>query len=483
MPDPSHINASPTKNFFVEMLTRDIDLDDAILDLLDNCVDGIQRIINKNPASVTDVDQPYSGFEANIIFNASLFEINDNCGGIPLDVAQKYALRMGRPSESELGEKIDDGLFVIGTYGIGMKRAIFKLGRNSEICSQTDSERFRVEISESWLENNNWDLPLYEEDRDPDISNGTRIRVSKIHESIANEIREGSESNLHKRLLAKISQNYSYIINKGFRVKLNGESVTPKPFSLLWYEDSNNNLIAPYIYEGIVNDVEVTLAVGFYRPIPSDQEIEDESKGIRYNSAQAGWTIVVNDRVIVYCDKSRLTGWGEVGVPSFHHQFIAINGVVHFRSNEQRLLPITTTKRGIDASNDTFLALRNQMREGLKIFTSYTNHWKKDRAAAKAMTERAVIKSLSESISEARTHTSLWSAPKDSKTTRSQNKFTPKLPKLTGKEERSNFKTIKFQKPAAEIKLIALNLLEDELADPSEVGISCFNQILRSLKQ
>ncbi len=37
------IDAKPVKSFFVEMLTRDIALDDAILDLLDNCVDGIQR--------------------------------------------------------------------------------------------------------------------------------------------------------------------------------------------------------------------------------------------------------------------------------------------------------------------------------------------------------------------------------------------------------------------------------------------------------
>ena len=37
------IDASPVKSFFIEMLTRDIDLVDAILDLLDNCVDGILR--------------------------------------------------------------------------------------------------------------------------------------------------------------------------------------------------------------------------------------------------------------------------------------------------------------------------------------------------------------------------------------------------------------------------------------------------------
>ena len=32
--------AIPTKQFFVSMLTRDISLADAILDLIDNCLDG-----------------------------------------------------------------------------------------------------------------------------------------------------------------------------------------------------------------------------------------------------------------------------------------------------------------------------------------------------------------------------------------------------------------------------------------------------------
>ena len=35
---------TPTKAFFVEMLTRDIGLNDAILDLLDNCLDGVVKL-------------------------------------------------------------------------------------------------------------------------------------------------------------------------------------------------------------------------------------------------------------------------------------------------------------------------------------------------------------------------------------------------------------------------------------------------------
>ncbi|MCC3531261.1 MAG: hypothetical protein JGK21_25085 [Microcoleus sp. PH2017_22_RUC_O_B] len=88
---PNTLNASPTKSFFVEMLTRDIELEDAILDLLDNCIDGIQRTIKDHHSS----EKPYDCFWAKLTFSNESFTIEDNCGGIPIDVAQNYAFRMG----------------------------------------------------------------------------------------------------------------------------------------------------------------------------------------------------------------------------------------------------------------------------------------------------------------------------------------------------------------------------------------------------
>jgi len=41
--DPKRIKASPTKAFFIHMLTRDVPLSRAILDLVDNCVDEARR--------------------------------------------------------------------------------------------------------------------------------------------------------------------------------------------------------------------------------------------------------------------------------------------------------------------------------------------------------------------------------------------------------------------------------------------------------
>ena len=75
------IDGNPTKKFFIEMITRDISIEDAIIDLLDNSIDGANNI---NP-------NDYSGLEIELSVNSNEFSIRDNCGGFSLETAQKYA--------------------------------------------------------------------------------------------------------------------------------------------------------------------------------------------------------------------------------------------------------------------------------------------------------------------------------------------------------------------------------------------------------
>ncbi len=89
--------AVPTKQFFVSMLTRDIKLEDAILDLIDNCLDGALRL-----ADGDDVD--YEKHRIAIQLSSSKFSIEDDCGGIPRDVAINYAFKMGRDPDDERAE-------------------------------------------------------------------------------------------------------------------------------------------------------------------------------------------------------------------------------------------------------------------------------------------------------------------------------------------------------------------------------------------
>lgn len=469
----STISASPTKRFFVEMLTRDIELEDAILDLLDNCVDGIQRIANLNPSP----SKPYEGFCARVTFTDKEFKIEDNCGGIPLEDARDYAFRMGRPLDS-----IDNQIYTIGTYGIGMKRSIFKMGSSSEVISRIKDAPFKVTITPEWLtDDSNWDLPI-----EPVSLNskeyGTTITINELYSSIRERF-SSQTSTLYDDLVGKISLHYSFIIDKGFMVIVNGKRISSKSNNLLWDGSSRireKYTIAPYLYEGHIDGVDVRLAVGFYRSIPDEKEINDEIKGIRRRSNEAGWTIVCNDRVVVYCDKSRLTGWGEMTIPSYHTQFIAISGIVEFRSKDPQKLPITTTKRGIDASSDVYLYIKNYMREGLKLFTSYTNKWKSNLVEEKERINQTQAVAPNDLFEEENFPSDMW---KKVKNRNNERKYLPSLPTPTSRKRKSTHKTIKFSRDIKEIELVSDYLFEQVDRDPSEVGNECFEKVLRQAKQ
>jgi hypothetical protein len=75
-------------------------------------------------------------FQATLDLRSDGFVIEDNCGGIPLSTARDYAFRFGR----EVGDRRDSDIITIGMYGIGMKRAIFKLGRSARVTSKSGED-------------------------------------------------------------------------------------------------------------------------------------------------------------------------------------------------------------------------------------------------------------------------------------------------------------------------------------------------------
>ncbi len=474
------INASPTKNFFVDMLTRDIDLKDAILDLLDNCIDGIQRTIRGQSPSET----PYDGFWAKIEVSETSFKIEDNCGGIPLDVAQRYAFRMGRPKEIT----DDDDVLTIGTYGIGMKRAIFKLGRSAQVFSQTETDSFKVIIQPDWLlSDETWDLPLEIIDS-PLGRNGTSLEVQALRDEAAKQL---STQSFQNTLASEIEALYSYIIGKGFEITVNGNRVKPRPLVLQWeglskLKNADKEAVAPYLYEAYEADVEVKIAVGFHRALPSHEEIENAEIGKRRKRDTAGWTIVCNDRVVVANDKTLLTGWGEAGVPRYHPQYISISGIVHFKSTDARKLPITTTKRGIDASSELYLHVKERMREGLKVFTTYTSKWKQMPKEEKQRTKKAKSETPAAMFDQVKTidtsgpvstgGKSIWKAV--APTARKLDVEQRYIPNLPSPPPMAQLKRVSFNKPVEEVRLIAEYIFGDPDCPASTVGEACFEEIL-----
>ena len=460
---PATVSAEPNKDFFVHMLTRDIELGDAILDLLDNCVDGIVRSVGTKLRG----DKPYAKYHAKISLSPKEFSIEDNCGGIPLELAKTKAFHMGRPPGHH------DGAATVGMYGIGMKRAIFKIGQQCEVRSRNGSDAFEVDISKAWLsEPKNWDLPITKLDPNEIPKSGTTIRVGVLRPEVARRFDETKDSFV-KDFFTFVSQHYSIILEKGFRVSINGKTVPPAPFKLLSSNlltaKKKQGLLAPYLLQATINGVNIIIAVGFYRRIPDEAEVEAE-KEERATKDDAGWTIVCNDRVVVYRDKTRLTGWGEAGVPGYHGQFIAISGIVVMSSTDLWKLPLTTTKRGIDPSSETYSVVKDYMREGIKYFTRFTNRWKKLPDERDRLYKSVALMSLDEIV------TSIPASLKGtiraaSKGITSASRYVPDLPQPVTDDKDVR---ISFSRPKEQVRALGSFILDDPDAGPADVGGACF---------
>lgn len=459
------INASPTKRFFVEMLTRDIELSDAILDLLDNCVDGAIRL---GPKNASPIDKPYSGYFAKIKLSPSEFSIEDNCGGISHELAKKYALRLGRDDPNR-----DEDKPTVGVYGIGMKRAIFKLGSDANIHSHHPDGPFQIPITSDWMNKDIWNLEM--QPANPLNEFGTKITVKKLKPSIS-LLFDSTINDFISDFIELLKKHYSYIIEKGLRVEVNTTEIKPKIQKLLLVPDSvtKNAKIAPYFYELESDGVKVDLVIGLYEKLPSEGEVEDGVVG-RRTKTDAGWTVICNDRIVIDNDKTHLTGWGESGVPNYHSQFVAIAGVVKFYSNDPKKLPVKTTKRGIDQDSALYSIVKNEMKEALRTFTTFTNRWKSDTEERREIHEKAEaidIRKITAAIPEEKWKT----VTKGGKGRR----FVPDLPSNTN--EITNAR-ITFAKPLKEIEKLRLYFGEDKGIKPSEIGVLAFNEALKKAEE
>jgi hypothetical protein len=329
--DTTRIDAMPTKDFFISMLVRDIDLVDAIADLFDNCVDGARRMkpIGK-----------YDGLHLRIKTSPSEFTIIDNCGGIPVDVARFYAFRFGRP------EGMPSTKHGIGQFGIGMKRALFKLGKKFLVESTTKDASFKIRVDvDEWKKSEEWNFSfeqLEEGQRNRAEHCGTKIVVTELNEGIANSF--GLE-NFKNRLREKLEAKHRETMAKGLEVRLNSVQLRFTPSVLLQHRDELRPAFFEKSYSKFgVSPVSVELWVGLSNSDPT----------------AAGWYIYCNERLVLGPNQNEVSGWGD-GLPRFHNQYGRFRGYVYFDCDDPNLLPWNTTKNGVEADSELYRAVRQQM--------------------------------------------------------------------------------------------------------------------------
>src|SRR5690606_33490853 len=292
------INAAPTKSFFITMMIRDLTLRDAIGDLVDNSVDGARSISKDN----------YTDFNIKITATKDEFVIEDNCGGIDVGIARNYAFRFGRPDDMPLTPGS------IGQFGIGMKRALFKIGYNFNIKSIAKTSRFEMTVDVSkWAKEEDWDFQFDTFDEDlEEVSlqeRGTKISVTKLREDVQDQF---SDNNFIKRLISEIELENLYNIYKGISIKINGKALAARNLQL-YKSDSIKTAFWEHDFE---NGMTVKVFAGV-----ADANLD-----------HGGWYIFCNDRLIVGPEQTELTGWtggrSSDGGPKYHGQFSRFRGYV-----------------------------------------------------------------------------------------------------------------------------------------------------------
>ncbi|MGH6955102.1 MAG: ATP-binding protein, partial [Caulobacteraceae bacterium] len=154
---PFTVDTHPTKRVVVDSLTRDATVKACIFDLIDNSIDAARDRLFEGLVADAPREMPdsFAGFHAHLTLNGTGFKIEDNCGGIPIEALRSMVMRFGRPSAHSMG---------IGVFGVGLNRALFKLGRISHLRTDTGLQRAELILrADEYIANDDdWGLPAEE---------------------------------------------------------------------------------------------------------------------------------------------------------------------------------------------------------------------------------------------------------------------------------------------------------------------------------
>jgi hypothetical protein len=365
--DSNAIKGIPSKELFIDMLVKDLSLKDAIGDLVDNSVDAA----NKNAIAKADL----SKFSIRISFDKNHFNITDNAGGIDEEVARKYAFKLGKPKDYEQGKH------TIGQFGIGMKRAFFKLGEHITVESTALKSDFKLTISvKEWRERENeedWDFTFDNKNIKNHNLRDTKT-IIEIKELKEDAKKQFADAQFLIDLVNEISLEHLFAINKGLKITINSDKplVAPK-ITLI-----NNKDFKPAFWSHeFTNGLKAEILVGI------SEDLGEEG----------GWYIFCNDRLILGPDTSEVTGWkggkskgGKEGkeLPKYHDQYFRFRGYVFFNADDSAKLPWTTSKTGIDRDSPEFSFVKTQMIIMAKQVKVLMDQMKKERERENPTNER-----------------------------------------------------------------------------------------------
>ena len=325
----------PTKSLFIHTLTKDINIRDCILDLVDNSVDSYIRNNIKSKRKII------------IRFNKDEFYMFDNCGGIPLKELKAEVFRFG--AESFTRRKP-----TIGLYGIGLKRSIFKLGKHIIFETDDGNNYSKLDINvKMWIRKpDDWTLPLSttsgKSKLKPKQKPYTRIKIPELNE----EIIEAFTTKFENELIKLMQIYYTRFLDNKIDIKVNEVNLSQSPIDITIPNDSK-----PASYIGKYEKLNIRIICWL--------ELKENIKRSKKAKVAKGWKVFMNERLVLLDNTTVQTGWtgNSSQLPKYHSIYNEFRGIVLLNSNTPSSLPINTTKNGFDTENKTYEYVLEKMIE------------------------------------------------------------------------------------------------------------------------
>lgn len=440
--DQSIINARPTKELFISMLVKDIGLIRAIIDLIDNSLDGAKRLRGHKLLTNLWIRIGISDSELRIV---------DNCGGISVSLARDYAFRFGRPEEMGVTKHS------IGQFGVGMKRALFKIGNVFKVNSISVDSRFMMQVNvDEWkLDKDKWEFKFnefQEHQNNKEQDTGTEIVITEIHKEIAAEF---GQDRFIKQLVAQLQEAHVEPLSQGLAMTVNQIPLRVKPIRLM----HSTALLPAYRHDVYkVGPEKKSVNVKIYVGISESKPVE------------AGWYIFCNGRLILGANQSNVTGWGEdqeVSVPKYHNQYARFRGYAFFDADDASLLPWNTTKTGVDSDSALYKGVKQNMITMTKSVITFLNSLKSESESGFDKDPGPIESTINEASIQEIVNIKTGNLPKT---------FKPRIP-ISPPSRKKRYGIITYTRPSDEIERVKKIL---KVHSNKDVGDRTFEYFLKT---
>jgi hypothetical protein len=343
-------DARPEKRLFISLITRDISLVDAFLDIIDNSINAALEPLADNLKTADDYQTLLANsrmkpkVQIDIHVGSARLVVSDNAGGISAKTAEEHVFKFGRASADA------DESDRLSVYGIGLKRAMFKCGNKISMVSDHRQGGFELKLDVAeWAKDTKEPWTFAITTRPPEKAKaGTRIAISDLHDDVLRRLGDGL---FLSQLRDRISRTYSVFIGRVVDITLNNQPIEKESFDI-----ANNFGTEKFQTGGVSCNITAGLAA---------------STGEHFRDRNAGWFVFCNGRTVIYADKSTVTGWAGSGLPIFQPKHRPFLGTVFFVSANPEALPWTTTKASVNEENLVWQEAKRHMVKVGRVVTTF----------------------------------------------------------------------------------------------------------------